>query len=492
MAIMKRLFHSIALLLVSTFLAAQPISLHPDNHHYFLFRGKPLAIVSSGEHYGAVINPDFDYVKYLTTLQKEGMPYTRLFAGTYFEKSGSFGIEKNTLAPSSGKALLPWKRSNEEGAIAGGNKFDLSQWDENYFRRLKSFISEASDLGIIVEISLFSSIYDFWDIQVWNPANNINIRENITKQTVQTMDNGSVLKFQEKVVRKIVRELNEFDNTIYEIQNEPWCDHTVRTEPNNEYLNNADFNLDGHEWQKKIEIADQASMEWQKRIGSFIVDEEAGLKNKHLIAQNFSNFYSVVSEVDKNVSIMNFHYAYPIAIEKNYYHQKVMGFDESGFAGSEDATYRQQAWKFIISGGGLFNNLDYSFAVGREDGKAVNKAPGGGSTDLRKQLRFLSEFFHSFNFTKMSPDTITVDQTNGTYARVLSEPGRQYAIYLTKGSGSSLNLRLPEGDYLIEWYSTTEGRVTEFLSVPHTGNELKLKVPAFNDDIALRIKKHEI
>lgn len=27
-----------------------PISLHPDNPHYFLFRGKPTVLITSGEH----------------------------------------------------------------------------------------------------------------------------------------------------------------------------------------------------------------------------------------------------------------------------------------------------------------------------------------------------------------------------------------------------------------------------------------------------------
>ena len=47
--------------------ASKPIALHPDNPHYFLWRGKPTVLVTSGEHYGAVLNPDFDYVKYLLT-----------------------------------------------------------------------------------------------------------------------------------------------------------------------------------------------------------------------------------------------------------------------------------------------------------------------------------------------------------------------------------------------------------------------------------------
>jgi hypothetical protein len=32
-----------------------PIALHPDNGHYFRFRGKPAVLVTSAEHYGAVL-----------------------------------------------------------------------------------------------------------------------------------------------------------------------------------------------------------------------------------------------------------------------------------------------------------------------------------------------------------------------------------------------------------------------------------------------------
>ncbi|MEO7960526.1 MAG: hypothetical protein ABIR19_03205, partial [Ginsengibacter sp.] len=38
---------------------AKPISLHPVNPHYFLYKNNPLIMVTSGEHYGAVINTDF-------------------------------------------------------------------------------------------------------------------------------------------------------------------------------------------------------------------------------------------------------------------------------------------------------------------------------------------------------------------------------------------------------------------------------------------------
>jgi hypothetical protein len=43
-------------------LLAEPLRLHPDNPHYFLYRGQPLLLITSGEHYGAVLNLDFDYL----------------------------------------------------------------------------------------------------------------------------------------------------------------------------------------------------------------------------------------------------------------------------------------------------------------------------------------------------------------------------------------------------------------------------------------------
>jgi len=45
-----------------------PTSFHPENPHYFLFREKLTILVGSTEHYGAVLNLDFDYVTYLDEL----------------------------------------------------------------------------------------------------------------------------------------------------------------------------------------------------------------------------------------------------------------------------------------------------------------------------------------------------------------------------------------------------------------------------------------
>jgi hypothetical protein len=93
----------VAILFVTAVLtasAAVPIRLHPKNPHYVEFRGKAVALITSGEHYGAVFNGAFDYRRYLETLSADGLNYTRMFGGSYVEiPSGSFGIRRNDLAP---------------------------------------------------------------------------------------------------------------------------------------------------------------------------------------------------------------------------------------------------------------------------------------------------------------------------------------------------------------------------------------------------------
>jgi hypothetical protein len=127
--------------------ADKPLALHPVNPHYFQFRGKPAILITSAEHYGAVLNRDFDADKYLDELQKHGLNLTRTFTGVYCEDTGAFGITRNTLAPAKGKLLCPWARSEKPGYAGGGNKFDITKWDEAYFKRLKGFLTHAGKRG---------------------------------------------------------------------------------------------------------------------------------------------------------------------------------------------------------------------------------------------------------------------------------------------------------------------------------------------------------
>jgi hypothetical protein len=469
--------------------AAEPIRLHPKNPHYFLFHGKAVALISSGEHYGAVMNADFNYHRYLATLEAEGMNYTRLFGGSYREvPAKSFGILHNTLAPEPGRYLAPWARSNTPGYEGGGNKFDLDRWNPEFFARYRDLLSEAAKRGVVVELTLFSSHYQEmqWKISALNPANNVNGTAALDWKKLHTLENGNILAHQERYTRQLVREANGFDNVIFEIQNEPWSDRTVIASVVNPYLETPARDR----YPNSIDVADDLAVAWQVRVAEWITSEEGSLPNKHLIAQNYCNFLFPVRQLVPGVSIVNFHYAYPQAVTLNYGLGKAISYDETGFLGRADTVYRRQAWNFMLSGGSIFNGLDYSFHVGREDGSDTDaNGPGGGSPALRRQLGILRDFLGKMPLVDLAPDTSTVKHAAGASARVLSSPAGDYGMYFDGADLSEVTLDLPAGTYAGEWLNVETGRVERPESFHHAGGDKLVRPPAYQEDIALRLKR---
>jgi hypothetical protein len=458
---------------------AEPLRLHPRNPHYFLFRGKPVVLVTSGEHYGAVLNLDFRYERYLDTIAAAGLNLTRVFVGSYVEKPGDFKIRYNTLAPAPNRLIVPWARSTTEGYAGGGAKFDLDRWDETYFARLADFAAKADARGIVVEVVLFSNWYGRGTTSPLHHANNVNGLEPIDPDAVHTLANGRLLARQEAMVRKIVAALNGFDNVYFEIQNEPDA-----TSPEKRAIPKArDASAPA-----EVKVATAASLAWQARVVDWIVDEERGRPKRHLIAQGFANHGVPLDRVDPRVSIVNFHYALPEAVTWNLGLRRPIAFDESGFAGADDTVYRRQAWRFLLAGGAVFSGLDYSFAVGFENGTAENDAPGGGSAALRAQLGVLRRTLESTGLVALRPDDGVVVSAAGASTRALSEPGRQYLIYVEGPGRTDVGVRLPGGRYLATWTNARTGRVDRREEVTGGGTRL-LESPEYVTDVLLTIRR---
>lgn len=451
----------------------KPIRLHPRNPHYFLFRDRPTVLITSGEHYGAVLNLDFDYVKYLDVLKSHGFNLTRTFSGAYREVPGSFNITGNTLAPTKGKFICPWARSSSPGASDGENKFDLTRWDAAYFDRLKDFVREAGKRGIVVELVLFCTMYDepVWQASPMNARNNINGVGNVGRHEVYSAGDMKLLAVQEAMATKLVEELSDFDNVYFELCNEPY---------------------------ERGGLTD----EWNDRIIAAIRKAEASRESKHLIAQGVALGGKEIRGLNPEVSVLNFHAATPNAVRLNYRLDKVIAFDETGGSDRSDRKYRTEGWDFILAGGAVYDHLDFSFTPDHEDGMAVplpGGTPGGGGPELRKQLAVLKQFIEGFDFVRMAPnDGIVKRQTirspeaerrneRKPTARVLAEPGQAYAIYVNGGSQAELVLELPEGHYLAEWVSTKTGKVEKTETFQHAGGDKPLSSPGYSEDITLRI-----
>jgi len=480
----------LALLLMRFSATAQPISLYPANPHYFLYNGKPTVLITSGEHYGIVINGTPDYKKYLDVLQRHHFNLTRVFVGSYCESNYYEGHkgrtlkweeEQNTLAVRPGKLLVPWARSNVPGYVNGGNKFDLNHWDSHYFRRLQDFCRQASTRGIVVEIVFFSANYgpSNWKHSPLQKDNNINLTRDIAYNEIYFSENRDLIRYQLAMVRKIVKALNEFDNVYFEICNEPyWLKGIPEVEPS----------------VKEQQMSDSI-YEWEKNIALAVKETEYALQKKHLVAQNFANTYLKIKNPDSNVSILNFHYAYPPkTVTDNYALNKPVSFDETA-DGLNASGRRREAWPFMLAGGAVYDNLDWSFANDDMTGMGLN--PQGKRLKgeaVWKQLEILQQALQQFDFAEAKPveDIFRQGLPDGVSLYGLGLAGKDYLLYWQKTKKVSFaewDCPVPEGRYSVQWMDPANGHVAEEQIVQSKNNRLQMKIPPFEDDQVLHIQR---
>jgi hypothetical protein len=483
-------FLGFALVFFITRAWGEPITVDPSNPHYYLFNGKPTILITSAEHYGALVNLDFDYVAYLDALKAYGLNYTRIWPGAVLEMVGEFG-KGNTMGPRPDRTIVPWARSNQPGYVYGGNKFDLDKWNPEYFARLKDFIVKAAERGIVVEICFFNSQYTHrWPLSPLYYENNVQGVGKCDFKDAQTLKYPDLVQRESEYVSKITQEVNDYDNVILEICDEP-----------------------------ALFTAYEEAGPWVGRLLEVVHNTESTLPKKHLIAQmvegpiggpiDFSGspLLSVIvgqyvwggeagREQMGGMKGLDYEYTYSKPIELNetpYYPFQYR-------VGDAVAASRVEAWEFIVGGGASFNHLNSRYTA--ED-------PAGSTPDnarVLSALRNLENFIYSFDFVKMRPDKsfVVSGVSQGAYCRGISQPGEQYALYLHHSElepnyeyyvvkpghyHETLTLDLPGGTYKAEWVDPTLGSVVSTVTFTHQGGSQNLTTPEYAVDIALRIKR---
>jgi hypothetical protein len=245
-----------------------------------------------------------------------------------------------------------------------------------------------------------------------------------------------------------------------------------------------------------------------------IIETERRLPNKHLIAQQVEGGAPqgpVDFTGDARVPIMLGQYTWQNVnqvgalklLDNEYDHNKMIELNETMVypvwykIGDPIASSRVEAWEFIVGGGGSFNQLNSLYTT-------VN--PAARDTDtatLMAALRQLQRFMHSFDFIKMRRDTTFVASAlpEGVFARSISEPGKQYALYMHHSKNlnmyyevlpgsyqEELALNMPPGHYRLEWVDPATGNALRADEIAHAGGTRPATTPTYTMDMALRVK----
>jgi hypothetical protein len=491
---------TIVLIVITIADADSQIKVCQTNTHYFCYKDKPLVLITSDHHYGAVIDMDFDYVKYLGYLADNKLNLTRIYPGGMFEPPDKY-VTGNPLGPRAGRQLLPWAKSDQDGAnpiLAGAGeqsfKYDLDKWNPVYFARLKAFVELAREKDIIVEIPFFNGMYaDCWPLMPMYHTNNIQGTGHYEAKdcgiyTTNNPLNREIIRYQKAYIKKIVTELNGYDNLIFDICDEP----SLQGLPDGSIIVNPDSLI----------------IPWINSMKDAFIQAEEPLPKKHLLGQTVQNLSPDLSDkiwcswlpaeyVKPAERALNLDYTRNkpvVVVETNYF-----GTSLTKSAYTADAA-RIEGWWFMLRGGAGIINLNGKFYRGQESGDVVTQ------TQIVPQKRILKEFMNNMDLTGMSQFTGFKVGSSGTSSSGISDRSKQYAIYLFHASpdkewgcsfipepgnySDTLSINsVPAGIYIVEWIDPASGIVKQSEDLSWKGGELNIKSPVYFLDIALKIHK---
>lgn len=437
-----------------------PLVVHPDNPRYFA-DGNNQIVYLTGSHTWSNLQdnggvdppPAFDYVQYLDFLEAHDHNFFRLWVWEQSRWTLETSDENYWFNP-----MPPFKRIGPGTALDGKPKYDLTQWEEAYFDRMRERIIAAGDRGMYVAIVLFNgwsvskekgmfAENNPWRGHPFNAANNINgingdLNNDNSGEEVHQLVNPTVTAVQEAYVRKVIDTVNDLDNVLYEISNE--SDGTAT------------------EWQyHMIEVirAYQNSKPQQHPIGMTV--EWPNGNNSELFASSADwispNDYFDPPPADGSKVIIN-----------DTDHLWGIGGD------------REWVWKSFTRG------VNPIFMDGY-DGAGYGVGGAGFIFDdpqwvsLRLNMGYTRSYAERMNLVAMIPRG-DLCSTGYCLANAVST-GAEYLVYLPQGGTVQVNLSAVSGQLSVEWFNPATGIAQP--GNPVMGGETHNFTPPFGGDAVL-------
>jgi uncharacterized protein DUF6298 len=497
---MRYLALSGVLCLAAARIAAEPLRIHPENPKYFLFRGKPLVLVTATEHYGSVINRPFDFENYLDNAAAMKMTLTRTFL--LFREQQSSRNPSSPCKPESPDYIAPFPRTGPGKALDGEPVYDLDQWNPEYFGRLHRFLTKASEKGVVVELTLLSNTYSdgVWALNPLRARNNRQGIGNIEWPEYTSLKDSALVARQLAFARKIVQETSGFDNIYYEIANEPgggvqnhvspaevdaWQEEIARAV--RDELSKAG---------RKILIAGQEAFSYTPRhtfpqdkgLGGSLLD----IVNVHPLPNTvfagrvyeLGNFMSKELMLSQMRDFCRAVYARPKPVVHDEDNTASLYRDPTGWT-----IHRKRAWTALLNGA-HYDYIDFSVTVGNETGTPAS------NQGIRSWMKHLSEFIQSFDVIHAKPLDWITTAAGPLVVSALAVEGRDYVAYLADSReagdrrlgdplAGKLSLILPAGHFAVSLYSPVTGLYSPAMRV-EGGRQVTLELAPFSHDLAVR------
>lgn len=186
--------------------ASTPSPIRPSsaNPWYWEYHGEPIVLIGGSHRDNLFQWTGQQLVDHLELLLSVGGNYLR-----------------NTLSDRNPGDIYAFRQTADK-------RYDLEQWNAEYWDRLAFFLAETHRRGIIIQVTLwdqFDLSDDNWNRHPWGPAQNVNYGPEVLDSKAEFFGavenrNEALLAYQRRFVDEVTRHTFPYDHVLYNINNE--------------------------------------------------------------------------------------------------------------------------------------------------------------------------------------------------------------------------------------------------------------------------------
>jgi hypothetical protein len=411
-----------------------------------------------------------DWTSFLKYLKRYNLNYIRLWRveSTATNNNNSFLTEP-----------MPYKRIGPGKAIDGQLKYDLNQFNQDYFDRIRERCIEAGKYNIYVNIMLFEKHSSYnqkisggkdypWKGHPFHPANNVNELdpdidgdgcpreihhiplESYTPKQYQMAK--KVLYHQEAYVKKVIDTVNDLDNVLFEVCNEA--------------------------------LPDERTDKWQRHMVDFFKGHEVSKSKQHVIGftgpsreKHSDPWPELADQIARNADFVS-----PRNAKEYRSSPPAANGTKVIFADSDHINPygRDHIWVWKCFTRGLHPQALEAYDIIEPNPPRIDL-----SRDklVRSNLGYCLDYSYQMDLTSMTPQN---ELSSTTYC--LANPGKEYLIFAPKGKPFTIDLTAVVGNLKVEWLNIETGERLNGEDI--SGNLSTSFSPPFSGPAVAYIKKN--
>lgn len=415
-----------------------------ETGRYFRYKRRPVLLLGGGPH-SLLWNPSISYKQLHATVSRAGINANRV-----------------TLLGTANPDHQAFARQSD-------GRFDLSTFNDAFWTRLKSYVVDADNHGIVVMLAILDDSgvgpgKSAWEAHPFHPANNTQgLVLNKERGDIGTAgargsffdpDNAELLRWQTALVEKAIQETQDFPNVIYLFGSggatagdgwvTNWIDLVARKEREGQAIKEK----------KKRPLPRCVVVDIPARstapAPAAAKPEVDGLELTGLAG---IDLFETISALSRRTTK-------PLVLR--------MATTDAAPQGNLAEAFRSEIWKIFMAGGNLAGYRLFYSGKGEAEGGVID-------AKMLDAIEALRKFAASVPFWQMRPAPEVI---RGGHA--LLEPGKALALYLPDSSSVEVDTSSIKGTLIGRWYDIRSAEAMQGFSAA-AGGWLKLDTPRRGD-----------